>query len=315
MTKVYLDNSARYSLYQAMHDNANKGGFRDVERRMLEYGGTNYTLWFNNTPKAPALDDITVHLGEEVMENFMSYTEHDTIYSFFLIKLPDHDEIEIRNLNNFSMDIVIPSDSLLSYSMRAENDDEITVEKSSLINISIYTPYYKLYHVALEQHNELGGKLRTCAKADIERAADEFLYTLDVEVLDTEDGSCLVMVNASSKRRFLVWNGTNITLEEISLVFLERLGSVVERCGECLGSPGTWCVQSEKCSTEGFVIDCPLDSVILSASCKALEQISCDECLGNSASLEEMWLWCPDAGEDACAESCKGQAVYNIEDC
>jgi len=315
MAKLYLDNAARYSLYQAMYENGRDGGFESTEKdNQIEYDAINYRLWYNNTDTAPTESDITDALEEAFEENFEKYTKDQSVTGLFAVGIPRYNKITITNANNYSLRLEGTGTADLSVGNTMESGERIAVEKSSLINMTVHAPYYKLYQEALEFHKALEEKLLTCDKAAIEKTTDKSSYTLDVKVLDTDDGSCLVRVNVSSKKKFLVWNGTNTTLEEIDFVFLERLGTVVERCTGCLNSPGSWCVQSKKCSKNSVDIDCPHDSTISISSCRALGQVTCRECMENAKYLGELfWVWCPD--ENVCADKCAGRTVYNAEEC
>ena len=314
LAKVHLDKAAGLSLIQGMYDNGRRGGLSEKESIWtMIYEGTNYTLLYNNSDIFPSEEEYSESLGYTTRRNFRKYTK--SILSFFIVELPEYNEMEITKTDDYNIRLRGAAVDL-SITSTTDNKDEITVENPSSIDLHMYTPYYQLHKAALGVHEDLKTKLHACDKDAIERKEDEFLYKLEVDLLETNDGSCLVKVNVTSRNRFLVWNGTNTTLRRISLVFLERLGTALERCGDCLGSLGSWCVQSELCSTNDVSIDCPFNSSITPASsCQALEQVSCEECLGNSASLEQFWAWCPDSTEDACAEKCAGRTIYNKDEC
>jgi len=313
MAKMYVDNAARYSLYQSMYDNGLKGGLRSSR---FQYKGMNYTVWYNNMDRAPKAGDIIKALEETAAENMEKYTKKESIRSFFIVEIPGYKDTKIENINNYTVRLQASGSSDLQLKNTLKTDEEITVKKSSDINITVYAPYFELYRQALEYHKDVERGLSECDKAVIEKNNEDIgCCTINAKVLETDDGSCLVKAEVATKKKFLIWNGTDTLLEPVKLVFMERLGTVVERCTECLNTPGSWCAQSKKCSTDAVVIECPQDSTIETASCRALEHKTCADCLMNSAEAGEMWVWCSDSNENACAESCAGKTVYNAEDC
>jgi len=109
MAKLYLDNAARYSLYQAMYENGRDGGFESTEKdNQIEYDAINYRLWYNNTDTAPTESDITDALEEAFEENFEKYTKDQSVTGLFAVGIPRYNKITITNANNYSLRLEIP---------------------------------------------------------------------------------------------------------------------------------------------------------------------------------------------------------------
>lgn len=316
LAKLYLDDAAMYSIYQAMHDNGVNGGFESMGgSSLLQYEGHKYTVWYNNMDIAPDESDITDALEAATKANLKKYTEDGSIRAFFFVPMPRYNSITVTNLEGQGVRLEASSASGLSLRETAESGDVLTAGRNSTIDLRLPSPYFSLYGIAKGYHDELEGKLPDCEKASIEiMNEDKGCCSADLHVLDSTDGSCLVRVEVKSKEGLVVWDPDDekSVLAPVSLVFLERLGPVMERCMECTASDGTWCIQSEKCSTGGVTNDCPSDSVIAGASCMALDQLTCQDCISNVLP-DGGWAWCPDQG--VCAQSCTGETVTDIDDC
>jgi hypothetical protein len=252
MAKLYIDDAAGNSLYQAMYENGKRGGFSSSESERLNFEGKEYVLWYNNKDSSPTENDITRALESVVEKNLENYTKEEVITSIFKVRIPGYDQITVMSDNGAGVRVLGTGSGYLSVTRVTEDEEEIVIQKSSKIDILLHLPYYQLYKEALDYHEYLHepftDMLADCDKAVIEKTMDEFGYTLTSKVMDTTDGSCLVKVEAATKREFLVWDGSKAVLEKISLVFMERLESEYERCNDCTNSGMEWCVDEKVCA-------------------------------------------------------------------
>jgi len=227
ITKLYLEKALEYSLFQAMHDSGEKGGFEDIgNERSFEHDGVTYALWHNGTDDlAPSEDDVTSVLGGALTTNFEKYTSAGSVESLFVVQIPGYSSVTVTNLNDYSVRLESFGDSDLSLSKTLDNGEVISMEKSSDMNMTVYAPYFMLYREAMEYHKMLLEKnlSESCEKAEIGKTNEDMgCCTIDAEILDNSGGNCLVKVEAATKKKFLVRDGDKTLLKEIRLVFMER---------------------------------------------------------------------------------------------
>lgn len=229
IAKLNVDKWAGYSLHQAMYENGLRGGYSENEGdRLFEYGGMEYSTWYDSIDLAPEEMDITNSLETATMEKFLEYTDDAIVKSYFNVHIPKYSEIDIDNADDYGIDMAVSSTSDLSLTKTAENGDVVTVARASLVNFSLSVLYYKLYREAMAYHRILHEPLEDmlieCNKTKIERTLDKPGYTLDSKVMDTDDWSCLVKVEVATKKLFKVLEGEETVSKKIMLVFMERLG-------------------------------------------------------------------------------------------
>ncbi len=253
LAKVYIDDSAMYSVFQASYDNGQAGGL-DGGCEMLEHEGESYALWYNNKDIAPTLDEVEIALQSAVKDNFRGYTDGKVVTAIFTVVTPTYSKITVRNLDNHSIGMEGTSNADLSVAWSTEGGNDVTVWRSSKVSLTADVPYYKLYHEALAFHRVLHEpfeeRLVDCDKGEIEKTVDGPGYTLESKVMDTEDGACLVKVEVSTKKSYPVWDGDKSVLEKISLVFMERLGP--EQCRMCMSSGSLAIRCKESCDDDEY---------------------------------------------------------------
>lgn len=226
IAKLYLETALRYSIFQAMHDSGEKGGFEDIESgRSFEHDGVAYALWYNGIDLSPSEDDVTSALGGALTTNFEKYTSAGSLVSLFVVQIPGYSSVTVTNLNDYSVRLESFGDSDLSLKKTLDNGEVISMEKSSDINMTVYAPYFMLYREAMIYHKMLLEKnlSESCEKAEIGKTNEDMgCCTFDAEILDNSGGDCLVKVEAATKKKFLVRDDDKTLLKEIRLVFMER---------------------------------------------------------------------------------------------
>jgi hypothetical protein len=235
----YIDNSAEFSLFSGAYENGLKGGFKDIEPDgFYEHGGMKYALWYDNKDTAPTEKDITDDLTVTTKGNLFEYTNNKKVKSYFIANTPIYSKLTITNINNFSIRMNTSGTADLSLTKTSENGDTVTVKEPSLINLTFSLPYYRLFVAAREYHQMLHepfeDRLMECDKGEIESTQDKPGFTFVSELIETDDGSCLVRVEAATKKTYKVWDGNKLVLDNIRLVFMERRGPEQSRL--CISS-------------------------------------------------------------------------------
>jgi hypothetical protein len=255
MAKVYIDNSALFSIYQSLYDSGKAGGFSGFEDgESIEHHGIRYSLWYNNKDMAIDESGMIEAMEESFSHNFKKYTEGKMFRGLFLIGVPAYDKISISNWNGVGLRLQASASADLSVRETVEGGDDILVEKSSDIDLNISLPYFLLFEEAMDFHDFLHepfeDRMDDCIKADIERSIDRPGFTLISTVLDANDGSCMVRVEAETKKSYPVWNGSESVLDKIRLVFMERMGP--EQCRLCISSGSLQVQCREECDEDEY---------------------------------------------------------------
>jgi len=227
MAKMYVDKSAEYSAYQAMYDNGRNGTIVDIEEpRSVVYDGVMYSLWYDSRDVSPSESDVAVALESAIRKNLKEYTEKEEITEFFTVKVPDYRNIRVSNINDYSMRLEAEgSVTGLVVQRTGSGGEEINMQKPANIELVLNAPYFRIYREAIEYQNAVKDRLAECRKPELEKNnEDRGCCTFDAKVLDAPDGICLVKVNVSTKKKFIVWDSEKrkAVLREISLVFMER---------------------------------------------------------------------------------------------
>jgi hypothetical protein len=219
---IYLDNSARYSLYQAAYDNGRRGGYNNIESdesiKFIVLEGNSFVLWYDNADISPSVELLTNYLSEEATTNLEKYSKDVNLESIFSILLPTYAKPGITNINDYSLKLVAEGDRVLTLSRKTEMGDEITVSKSSVIDLTLHVPYFFLFKKAKEYQQELVPSLEVCTFGGLEK--EEWLYSGKVELLENDGTKCVVKVAVSTKEKFLVWDGEKTVLSPVSIIFL-----------------------------------------------------------------------------------------------
>jgi hypothetical protein len=232
--KLFVDNSARYSLYQAMYDNGKMGGFTGGSAQVISYGGEEYAAWYDGSDISPTEKYVTDSLASAAFDNFMEYQEKlktRSVTAILPVPVPGYSGMEVENVNGYSLVLKGTGDSDIALSRKAKEGSHITVQKSSLINLTIDAPYFRLFEMSKDAHDAIVKSMGTCTKDAIEKSEDKGCCTIDVKVLEGGE-ECLVKVEAKSKARYLVWNGKKAALEPITLVFVGSYGREFTEGGE-----------------------------------------------------------------------------------
>jgi hypothetical protein len=220
--KLYTETSARYSVYQAMYENGMRGGFNKTNaKKTMERDGFVYSLWYDNGDYSPNYDEFLDYLDSSAEHKFLDYCR-GSVLAIFPVSLPYYHAVLVSNLNNYSVSFSAESESKLLMIKTGDDGETIRVEKDSAISETIEAPYFQLFQEAKDLMERLPEKLPACSSGEIsEFSRDRFLYTTDVSVIGNS-GKCLVKFEGSTKKDFLIWNGEEVALEPIKLVFLVR---------------------------------------------------------------------------------------------
>ncbi len=228
LAKNYLDTAARYSLQQAAYENGKLGGLESIDpSRATKHENVFYTLWYRNGDVSPDRVDMLESIIEKTNNNFMQYTDDGSINALIWVTIPGYDKPIISNIDNQSLSLSISGDNLLSVLHETEEGDKITISKDSDIELAIRVPYFALFNDAKSYHYELIPKLPGCKENEIEVKNESFCCVTTSEVVESS-GGCKVKVETITKKKFLIWNGTDAVFEPIRLVFLEYEANVVE---------------------------------------------------------------------------------------
>lgn len=219
--KAYLLQSARYSMYQAVYDNAAKGGSRSYDDgTFLELDGDKYCLWYNNGDISPSDQEITEDLENTTYTNLKKYTDRKMITVIFPVITPAYEELLITRINDFTLHVNAVADEKLSVKRAMENADEVSVKKDSSIDTDISIPYYAMVHQAKEANDYNSERISSCSD-DLNYVKDSSFSVVESSIED-KDGKCLVKVTVTSKKKFLVWNGKEVGLQPVTITFLQR---------------------------------------------------------------------------------------------
>ena len=220
LSKLYIDTSARYSLYQAAYDNAKNGGFADSEpRRTFTNDGSEYVVWYDGKDFSPSQDSLEKSLEIAAGENFKEYMKVGGVTAIFPVTLPSYGGLDIENVANYSVMILSKGDADLSLKRVTGNEHEITVERSSDIEMEVEIPYFQLAEEAKALQKEIEEYLSACEKGALEVSRDSWCCSAESEIINDSAGLCLVKVEVVTKKKFLVQDEDKTVFSPIRLVF------------------------------------------------------------------------------------------------
>lgn len=210
LAKLYTENSARLSLYQAMYDLGRNGGFNSIDGQ--------YAVWCNATSEnAPTPDEVIQNLGTETLRNFRKYTAVQTVITIFPVRIPSYNDMVIFPEGSY-LRIFSEGTAPIETTRIAPDGEEIRMQKSSIINVSLSVPYIQLFEESRRLYDEIKAELPGCNIGKIEKNIEKFCCHIKSEVVNS--ANCEVKVEAVSRDVFLIWNGNEVALEPITLIFM-----------------------------------------------------------------------------------------------
>ncbi len=226
IAKIYLDNAARYSLYQAIYDDGANGGHGRLSgAKSVQVKGINYALWYDSSDQGaipPTDEKITTAITEDTGYNFGSYITGRMINAIFPVSIPAYSAPEIANIDDHSLRLEIDAQDPIQLNQTIKTGDELTVSKNADIDMTLSIPYYKLYREALKEYDIIKGGMSQCS--GMEKKEERFDYTIDVSILENTGTGCIVKFEAATKKKYLVWveDKNSASMEPISFVFAAR---------------------------------------------------------------------------------------------
>ncbi len=225
LTKSYIDTAVRYSVYQAAFDNGMRGGFSGTDSmKYVDHDGNDLALWYDDGDISPSEDSFMESLSEESFSNFGVYVSQGSVIEIYPVKIPPYGQMSIQSINGYEMRAVMDSSSELAISKKTEETDEIEITTPAEVDTTFHLPYMMLFSEAKKYFSELRGKLSSCSRLDIKKEVDTFCCSVKSEVIESEKGSCIVKVEASTKKKYLLWNGNDASFEHVKLVFAVKKG-------------------------------------------------------------------------------------------
>ena len=314
----YLSEALKHSVIQGIYNNSLRGGWDSMQKNStIAFGGAAYSLWGSNYKDAvPTEANMLDSLQRSVFNYMDSYTRKGSIKSILEVKISGYSRsgLKVANVNDLQVKADAKALNTISASMRS-GDSDILLRRNADLSETFDVPFIFLHKIGRGYYNDIRGKIAACNPAEIERSEDKYLFRSDIRVVEpiSNGKQCLVRVQVNTTKDYLVFDGKNITLSPISLVFFERLGAEFRDCDSCTKGGGTWCASTKKCEKqkEDGEPPCKGEPAITSA-CDAVEFLTCRDCVSESTGGEKL-RWCK--SESRCAQQCPGQAVDAIDGC
>ncbi|MBN1896830.1 MAG: hypothetical protein JW789_03850 [Candidatus Aenigmarchaeota archaeon] len=218
VAKSFVDNSARYSLYQAVYSNSLKGGMNQTVNA-VSIGGTTYELWYDGADVSPDEVRIKEELRKTFSHWFSMYVGRSVIKAFTPVMPPKYNDFTFRNDGYYHTGVFAESDDVMRAQMTMENGDALTVSVNADINMSLPIPYFLLVSEGREFKDDIKGQLTNCS-SELTKSYEkpELIFS---SMATISDGYCIVAVDITSKREFLVWDGS-ASFKPITLRFAMR---------------------------------------------------------------------------------------------
>ncbi|UCD02721.1 MAG: hypothetical protein JSV63_02945 [Candidatus Aenigmatarchaeota archaeon] len=226
IAKLYLDNSARYSLYQAAYNNSLNGGLEDIPPDAVLHEGVVYSLWYDDVEMSPDLADFSEALNSRFNKNFLEYLAGYSIDAIFKVKIPQYEEASVSPVSEgFYTSVDIVGKENLVITRTTSYDEVITITKNPDISLIEELPYFRLFEEAKQYHNTIKRNLADCDDDVLQAGNESFCCIITAEVVEDGD-KCMVKVEAVTRKKFLVWNGEDVAFEPKRLVFMDRAAKV-----------------------------------------------------------------------------------------
>lgn len=204
LAKLYLDDSMRLSLYQSMYDLGRSGLNPDTGN-----------VWFNGgVDSTPDEAQILQAIEDATAEHLAKYTKQYTVTSIFSAEVPFY--MNVRIYPNRSYLRAVASASSPVTVKRITQDQQITIQRSSLINLTVNAPFMELYREVKEAAESAKPKLQACNSGEINQNHETFCCTVETAVVSSANG-CEVKIEGKTKQFFPVWDGSRSVMEPLPI--------------------------------------------------------------------------------------------------
>ncbi len=222
----FLETSARYSVYQAMYDSGKRGLLAELDEvNSVNYNGETFALW-GDDESTPTRSDVLSLISDSFDDNFDRYVSRGTITEIIPVMLPSYGNSTITSADNYEVRIEVPSDGNLVISNVITEREILKVTDPADIDMVVHAPFMQLYEEAKEVRDFVLENADSCDRKVLDREIDSWCCSFSTVLLEHSEEICMVMVTGSTKKEFLVWNGTDTSLEPIKLVFVEYSGDL-----------------------------------------------------------------------------------------
>ncbi|MCD6496133.1 MAG: hypothetical protein J7K54_02575 [Candidatus Aenigmarchaeota archaeon] len=209
LAKLYLEESAKLSLYQAMYDLGKSG----------EIPGGN-ALWSDGSADSATGEAVLIQaLADATTKNMEKYTKEYTGTFVFPAEIPFYRNVRIYP-NGGSLRIVAHGDSPVTVKRISQTQD-ITIQRSSLINITVNAPFIELYRQLKDAAESARTKLEACNPGEINQKHETFCCTVETAIISSENG-CVVNVTAVTKQKFPVYDNGKAVMKPITITTINQ---------------------------------------------------------------------------------------------
>ncbi len=225
LTTQFLETSARYSLYQAMYDAAASGLVGNLtEENSVSYDGRRFALWDDGNSTTPARGVVLSMLSASFDNNFARYVGGGTVTEVLPVRLPSYGKSVIGSVGNYSVRVEVPAGGNIAVSSSIDSNgiekgETITVTGSGDIDMVVDAPFMQLYEEAIAVKDFIEANAEGCDRDVLEKDFDSWSCVFRTVVIDDSPGKCVVGVVGVTRKKFLVWDGSQSSLKSIRINF------------------------------------------------------------------------------------------------
>ena len=233
LANLYLENSLDFSVYQAMYDNGRRGGWKEIPAGSKH--DENLSYWEETGGViTPSKEDLNNSLRSAITENLNKYVSggYTFLSKYYILPEFKPDQITISEPGDATKVSASSDRNILFHDViqHETGEERISIESTPKLGNTYTFDYFDLY----EKSSGIFRKVKSTS-CDVLNEGDErtttegdYKYTQRVLSKASSASTCIaevrVNVTGADPKKFPVFNGTDVSFEPVSMVFVVKIG-------------------------------------------------------------------------------------------
>jgi len=233
LANLYLENSLDFAVYQAMYDSGRRGGWKEIPAGSAY--DENLTYWQESGGVIiPSGKDLNDSLKSAISENLNKYVQGGYLFLDKYYTLPEFepDGIAVTDTGNATRVSAASGMKIVFHDVieHETGEERISIESAPRMGNTYTFDYFDLYEKSTGIFRKVRSTLCDVLNEGDERTTTDgdYKYTQKVLSKASSASTCTaevrVNVTETGQEKFPVFNGTGVSFEPVSMVFIVKIG-------------------------------------------------------------------------------------------